>query len=292
MRSLSEAFTAIVRFPGRTLVSVLAITMALVLFGAFGLLAYYSHTIMDLLRKNEEISVYIEDRLSDADMLALDASISPLPEVESTRIVSREDAAGEFERMFGENLLSTLEENPLPRSIVVVVGDGYRNAISFQQIGKKLEAMNGVESVEYGREWMAKMDFVLMIILGVEVTLGVLVGIAGIIIISSSIGTNVAIRREAIEIMRLVGATEGFIRRPFYMEGFIQGASAGIVAYAVLVGPIFWANRSVPDFEVYLHTFGISAELLMRASCFLGSLIPAGALLGLFGSHLAVRRTV
>lgn len=291
MRSVNEAFSAIFRSPGRALVSVLAISMALVLFGVFGLLTVYAHGLMDLLRKNEEISVYIDERVSDGDMLALDASISQLPGVETTRIVSKDDAAVEFERMFGENLLSALERNPLPRSIVVTVAPGYRTADGFTRLGKRLDTLTGVESVEYGREWMAKMDFVLLIVLGVEITLGALVGIAGIMLISNSIAMTVIVRREAIEIMRLVGATERFIRSPFYLEGIIQGFAAGLLACGMLIGPYFWARHSVPDFEIYMHTFGISLHLLETAAWYLVWLVPAGSLLGLLGSGLAIRRS-
>jgi cell division transport system permease protein len=282
----------LVRFPGRTAASVLAISMALILFGVFGTIAVYTHGLIDLLRGNEEISVYLKDELSDAGMLEIDSAVAKLPGVESTRVVSKEDAAAEFERMFGDNLLSALDENPLPRSLIVTVAPEFRNAAGFEKVGRPIELMRGVESVEFGREWLGKMDFVFFVILILEIVLGVLVGIAGVIIIANTVGMHAASRREAIEIMRLVGATERFIRRPFYLEGAFKGLLAGIIAYSALCGPYIWVRYSLPDFELYLHTFGISKEIIETAGIYLAILIPTGGLFGLLGSHAAIRRSV
>lgn len=290
MRSIREAFAAVFGFPGRSAVSVLAITMALILFGVFGLVAGYTRGLLDLLRKGEEISVYLEDSQTNADMLVLDSKIAKLPEVETTRVVSKEDAAAEFERIFGENLLSAFEDNPLPRSIVVTVAPGYRTARDFDRLGRFLNSMEGVESAEYGREWMAKMDYIFVVATVIEGILGVLVGIAGIIVIANSIRLAMITRRETIGIMRLVGATEAFIHRPFYFEGAILGLLAGMLASGVFYGVYFWAGHSIEDFEVTVYAFGVSREMVRQAAIGLALLIPAGMLLGLFGSRVAMRK--
>jgi cell division transport system permease protein len=215
-----------------------------------------------------------------------------MPGVESTRIVSKENAAQEFERIFGKNLLSTLEENPLPRSIVVIMASKYRTAADFSIIASRIERLNGVESIEYGREWIKKMDtFFLLFIIG-EIALIVLVSIAGILVVSGSIGLTVVARRGEIEVMRLVGATERFIRRPFYLEGVFQGLAAGILAFCALYGTYLWVLGSVSDLEVYLRILGFRKDEFVSGGQYLAGIIPAGLLLGLLGSYIAVRRDV
>jgi cell division transport system permease protein len=225
-------------------------------------------------------------------MLTLDASIASLPGIESTRIVSKESAASEFERMFGKNLLSTLKENPLPRSIVVTMAQHSRTADDFERVASRIEGMNGVESVEYGKEWIRKMDtFFFLFVIG-EIVLITLVSIAGILVISNSIGLTVVARRGEIEVMRLVGATGGFIRRPFYLEGVFQGLAAGVLAFCALYGTYLWMLSSVPDLDVYLRILGFREDEFVSGGRYLAGIIPAGLFLGLLGSYIAVRREV
>jgi len=290
MRALTDACKGIARKPGRTFLSVMGITVALVMFGVLGSITFCAHGFMEKLRKSEEITIYILDSLPDADMLALDALISKAPEVESTRIVTKENAAREFEQLFGKNLLSSIEENPLPRSIVVTMAKGHRTAMDFQRLASRTETMTGVESVEYGREWMSRMDTFFFVFFIGEMLLVLLVGVSGILIISNSIGITIVSRRGEIDVMRLVGATESFIRRPFYFEGILQGFVAGVVAFCVLYGIHIWLLGSVPELDVYLHIFGFRKEQFLSAGTYLGLIVPAGMILGLVGSSLALRR--
>lgn len=290
MSAFHEAMQNIRRRRGRTVLSVLAITLAMVLLGVFGILTAYAQGFVEKLRESEEISIYLQDSVSDADMLALDASVTALSGVASTRIVSKEEAAAEFEKLFGSHLLTSLEENPLPRSIVVSMDSKHRTSADFERIGRRIENLAGVESVEYGREWMANMDRVLSFFYVIEGILLFLVGIAGVLITSNSIGMTVVVRREAIEIMRLVGATEGFIRRPFYFEGLIQGLLAGALAFLLLFAPWLWLQYSVSSLDIHLRVIGLSRGAFDSGIWYLLVLVPSGALLGWIGSRLALRR--
>ncbi len=290
MRALTDACKGIARKPGRTFLSVAGITVALVMFGVLGSITFCAHGFIEKLRKSEELTIYILDSLPDADMLALDASIAVAKEVESTRIVTKENAAREFEQLFGKNLLSAIEENPLPRSIVVTMAKGHRSAGEFQRLASRAEAMNGVESVEYGREWMSRLDTFFFVFFIGEILLVLMVGVSGILIISNSIGITVVARRGEIDVMRLVGATESYIRRPFYFEGILQGFAAGILAFCVLYGIYIWLLGSVPDLDVYLHIFGFRKEDFLSGGQYIALIIPIGMVLGLVGSSMALRR--
>ena len=126
MYAVREAVRGMSRTPYMTLISIVTITVTLTVLGVFGIITLFSNGLMYKIRKSEEINIYIKDDTSDEDMLALDAVIAAMKEIESTRILSKEDAAKEFEKMFGSGLLNDLEKNPLPRTKVVVMAEGYR----------------------------------------------------------------------------------------------------------------------------------------------------------------------
>ena len=292
MRVLREAFKETVRTPVRTLTTILTITLALILLGVFGFITAYSYGFANNVKKSEEISVYLKDDLSDAEMLALDSAISSMTGVGTTKIVSKEEAAEEFKKMFGNNLLSSLEDNPLPRSIQITMAPSHRMVRNFESIVNRITAMKGVETVEYGREWIAKAETFLLLLLVVETVLFLLVIVSGILIIANTIGLAVVARRDTIEVMRLVGATEGFIRRPFYLEGIVQGLCAGILASAILAGACFWLEYNVPNLSLYLYMAGAGTMDFQGHEWYIAFLIPLGAFLGWLGSFLAVRRAI
>jgi cell division transport system permease protein len=292
LRALTESLKAAGQTPLRTFVTILTITLALILLGIFSFITAYSYGFANNVKKSEEISVYLKDDLSDEDMLVLDSAIRALTGVGETKIVSKADAAREFEKMFGSNLLSTLEENPLPRSILVTMAPGYRTARYFESTGNRITSMKGVESVEYGKEWIAKAETFILLLLAIETILFSLIVIAVILIISNTIGLAAASRRDTIEIMRLVGATEGFIRRPFYLEGILQGLCAGILATIILGIVCFWLENNVPNLGLYLYMAGTWGMKFQGNEWYIIFLIPLGAFLGLLGSFLAVRSTL
>jgi cell division transport system permease protein len=110
------------------------------------------------------------------------------------------------------------------------------------------------------------------------------------LVISNTISMTILARRETIEIMRLVGATDGFIRRPFYFEGFIQGIVSGTVTFVLLYGVWRWIHHAVPDIDAYIFMFTIGGERPLSNELLMALIIPLGGLLGVFGSFVAVRR--
>ena len=290
MYALREAIQGMIRTYYMTLISILTITVALILIGIVSIITFYANGVVNKVRGNEEIDIYLKDEISDGDMLALDETIASMREVESTRIVSKEDAAKEFEKIFGSDLLSALEENPLPRSIVVTMSKGHRMSSDLERFTERLKTVDAVESVEYGKEWISKLDIFFLIFIIVEVILFTIIVTACILVISNTITLTVIARKEAIEIMKLVGATTSFIRRPFYFEGLIQGLISGIIAFILFYGSYLWFHYVFPDIDVYWYMFGIKELQYYSYPWIISIIIPVGGLLGLLGSFVAVRR--
>jgi len=289
--ALREAVRGMYKTRTMTIISVVTITVALIILGLLSLLTLFVHTFVDSVMKTEELNVYVNDSLPDADLLALDKAINDMPEVESTRILTKDDAARELERIFNEDFLTGLGTNPLPRSIIVTMAQGYRMSDDLERVASQVRGRNGVESVDYGREWVARMDIIFLVFLFVEVVLFTIISSACLLIISNTIGLTVIARKETIEIMRLVGATEGFIRRPYYFEGLIQGLLSGIIAFGLLYGSYFWILHIVPNLDLFFFMFKIHGISVMSHKIIIVSIIPVGAFMGVVGSFFAVRGT-
>jgi len=288
--SLREAVQGLVRTCNMSLISIVTISVALIMFGIVSIITLYANGVVNKVQKSEEINVYLKDEMTDAEMLALDETIESMSEVESTRIISKEDAAKEFEEMFGSDLLLSLKENPLPRSIVITMAEGHRMSSEMEKLAQRIRSVDNVESVEYGKELMSKLDIFFLIFIIVEAILIAFVLAACILVISNTITLTLIARREAIEIMRLVGATDSFIRKPFYIEGLLQGLISGILAFLIFYGIYLWVQYAIPDINVYTYMFGIKEIKYLTYPWLVALIIPAGGFLGVLGSYLAVRR--
>ena len=290
MHAFREAVQGIIRTRNMTIISILTITIALIMFGVVGIITLCANGVINKIQRSEEVNVYLKDEMSDGDMLALDEAIESMREVESTRIISKEDAVKEFEKIFGGDLLLALQENPFPRSIVITMSKGYRMSNDFEKVAERIRLVDGVESVEYGKEWMSKLDIFFLIFIIVEAFLIAFIVSACILVISNTITLTVIARKEAIDIMRLVGATDGFIRRPFYFEGFLQGLFSGIIAFVIFYGIYLWIYYTFPDIEIYMYMLGITGVVYFSYPWIISLIIPVGGFLGLLGSYVAVRR--
>ena len=292
MFALSEAVRGMLRTRYMTLISIVTITAALILFDAACFITFYAHGIVNKVRGSEEINVYLKDEMSDSDLLALDETIASMKEVKSTRIVSKEDAVREFENVFGEGLLSAMEQNPLPRSIEVAITEKFRSGEDMERFSRHISEAEGVESVEYGKDWVSKMDIFVLLFIIIEAFFVAFIVTACILVISNTITLTLIARKEAIEIMRLVGATDSFIRLPFYYEGLLQGLISGVLAFVSMAGAYWGLHYGFPDAKVYTYMFGLTGEMFLFKPLFISSIIPVGGFLGLLGSCVAVRRAV
>jgi len=183
--------------------------------------------------------------------------------------------------------LDGLDFNPLPSSFFIELKEDFRGLESVESVARRLLAMEGVEEVEYGREWIDRFETLMMFLkLGMTAVGGVL-AVGLLFIISNTIKLSVYSRLDEIEIMKLVGATNSFIKAPFIIEGIIQGFLGAIVSllsliivYKIIISRI---NDSV------ILTFGLSDISFIHPKAMLAMII-AGTSLGLIGSVLSLGR--
>jgi len=265
------------------------ISVCLLLVGGYLLLTHNLQGALQNLKTEVRLTVYLRDGFPAADMNTLQDRLASLPEVHSVVFISKEQALEEFGAMLAENrsLIEGLESNPLPASLRINPAPAHRN---FQGVSSILNAIGDdplVEDVLYGKEWLDRLDKVLAILKIGSIVLGIALSLAAVFIISNTIKITVMARKEELEIMRLVGATEGFIRVPFLVEGILQGVAGSILSIGLLYA--LYRFLVIKTGPALLSTFHMDTlSFLPRTSILL--ILASGMIIGGLGSLASVGR--
>ena len=274
------------------------IALSLLVFGLFLLVTIGLYDALRSMKARIEMEVYLETHRSPKEALAFKEEIEKIAGIQSVRYISKDEAAYEFTKVFGDSLLVALSENPLPTSLRIVPAPEFRTVEEMARIAKDVRSRDEyqiIEEIDYGAAWVREFDLLLVGIMTVDLFLGAVVGLASILVVSNAVRLSVFARREVIEIMKLVGATDGFIRRPFFVEGLLEGTLGGTLAAVALYFvqlwalQLFYAPRSVDYFSFMPNFPGMFSASAIKGAF---ALIPVGALLGAVGSSLSLRRVL
>lgn len=277
--SLREALAAFRRAPVLTGLSAAMIALSLFVVGLFGVAAHNIRVVLDQVEARVEVVAYLRDDAPAAEVDALQSEISGMGQVREVIYISRtqalelaRDQLTDFESIFSE-----LDTNPFPASLQVTLHPGQRSSEAVHTIAERIERYPFVEDVRYGQDWLDKV-YLLRRVAGAAALVvgGAFAAVAGLII-SSAIRLAMFARRDEIAIMRLVGATNGFIRRPFLLEGLGTGVLGSLLALPAT----YLVFRLLSDSVIELEW--------MPPGWVVGGL-ALGALFGAFASSRAVRR--
>ena len=253
-------------------------TIAFSLF-AFGLFALVALNIRNALREVEsrvEIRAFIGEGTPIEAVSSAMGDVAAFPEVLDVKYLSPEDALKVARRELRE-FRDEYEAGFLPGSIDIQLKDGYRDPRTVDAVAARLRTYPFVDDVVYGQEWIEKLSRIQNIATIVGTVLGLVFAAVATIIIGATIRMTVLARTREIAIMRLVGATDGFIRRPFLIDGFVKGVLGGALALLLT----WLAHR--------LISAGVIETIFFdRRLALLGLLF--GALIGLIGSAISVGR--
>lgn len=234
------------------------------------------------------ISVFLRLGASQTATQALAGQIRAMPGVADVRYISPTAALKEFKRLSGfGNTLDLLDSNPLPAVLLVRPANQGASAGAAQKLAQTLGRLPGVALAQFDLEWVRRLDAILRLAQRGVLILALLLGIAVLLVVGNTIRLAVLSRRSEIEVIKLIGGTDAFIRRPFLYAGLFQGLFGGLLAWilvaaslALLAGPVRnLAGLYGSDFEL--------AGLGLRAGTIL---LLGGAALGWSGSRLAVGR--
>ncbi|MBL8997597.1 MAG: ABC transporter permease [Gemmatimonadales bacterium] len=274
--AVREAFRAFNRAPMLSALSVTTIAFSLFAFGLFGLVAVNMRAALDQVEERVEIRGFVAAGTAPEATSAAVGDIAAFPEVGSVRLVTEVQALERARRELGE-FQDVFEAGILPASIEVRLREGYRDPETVRTIARRFEAYDFIDDIRYGEEWVEKLYNMRNIATAVGITLGLIFAGVAVIIIGSTIRMAVLARSREIHIMRLVGATDGFIRAPFLIEGFLKGLLGGLLALALTYVTYTFVGQYLVQatyFEPALAVFGVLA----------------GALIGLLGSAVSVGR--
>jgi cell division transport system permease protein len=271
-----EALLAFRRAPLLSALSITTIAFSLFAFALFGLVALNIRKALQQVEDRVEIRAFVADRTPSDAIAAAMGDIAAMPQVGRVIYVTPAQALQRARRELGE-FSDVFEGEFLPGSIEVQLKPGFRDPATVKTTAGRVQAYEFVEDVRYGEEWVEKLYRLRTISTAAGVALGLAFAVVAIIIIGATIRMAVLARGPEIAIMRLVGATDGFIRLPFLIEGFAKGILGGLLALLLT-----WiANAVVNEYFIETTFFGGAVAALG---------VLGGALLGFLGSAMSVGR--
>ncbi len=279
MSSVEGAIDALRRAPGLAALSAASIGLSLFVLGMFALVTHNLDLNLRDIEGRVEVVGYLRDDISAQQLEVLQNDIRSFPEVSDVVHVSKFEAMRNAMRELEEfrEVFTDLEMNPLPASVEIQLKPDHRDPDSVQRVADLVSLYPFVEDVQYGREWVDKIYQLRRLGGAVAAVLGIAFAIVAVLIIGTTVRMAILARRDEIIIMRLVGATDSFIRRPFLLEGLITGLVGGAFALGLTYVAFVAVDRSLLDVMWLPNLWALGGAL-------------AGGVLGLLASAAALRR--
>jgi len=278
-----EALLSFRRAPLLSVLSVTTIAFSLFTVGLFGLVAVNLRQALRGIEERVEVVAYIF-RGTPAETIAIASQdISAFPEVSDVSYVSEEEALkrARAELVEFRDAYRDLQVNPLPASIEVRMKDGHRDAATVGRVAQRLRGFGFIDDVRFGREWVQKLDHLRNLTGLVGLVIGLAFAAVAVVIIGVTIRLTILQRAREISIMRLVGATNWFIRGPFLLEGALKGLLGGLLSLVLCyAGYLLFRDNSG----------GTLSGLIFFRPEQMVLIIVFGVLLGLAGSLVSVGR--
>ena len=284
--SAIDAFRRLVQTPGQTLPTCLVIAIALALPTLFYLLLNNLEGQAQRWQSPAQISVYLHKRASPAAIENLQQQLDSRGDIDATRYISEAQALREFQETSGfTDVLSSLDDNPLPA--VIVVTPKQLSVESMSALTEQLAGESIVDSVQLDLEWVARLQQIVAVASRLATVLTALLALGVVLIVGNVIRLSIANRKEEIVIAKLVGASNGFVRRPFLYTGVCYGLFGGLLAVIMVALAAFWLASPVARLAtLYAANFELQGLGFNGAI----SLVFGASVLGCLGAWLSVSR--
>ena len=284
MRLLTrEALLSFRRAPLLSALSITTIAFSLFTLGLFGLVAINLREALRGIEERVEIVAFVLRGTPTETITLATQDIAAFPEVQDVSFVSEEQALARARAELVEfrDAYRDIKANPLPASIEVRLKEGFRESASVGRVAERIRGFGFVDDVRYGRDWVQRLDHLRNVTGLVGVVIGLAFAGVAVVIIGVTIRLTILQRAREISIMRLVGATNWFIRGPFLLEGALKG----------LLGGFFSLALCYAGYLLFRDTTGgpFSGLIFFRPEHML-VIIVFGVLLGLGGSLVSVGR--
>lgn len=261
---------------------VISVSLVLFLLGVLGFVLINAHELSDYFRESLSFSVMLDDEAKEADIRMLQKDLDAKKYVKSTEYVSKEEAAAKMQEELGEDFINFLGDNPLPPTIDVYLFADFTSPDSVSKIEKYVLQYPFVKEIYYRdsllfliNENVKKISLFLLVI-------STFLFLIALTIINNTIRLSIYSRRFLIRTMQLVGATKGFIRRPFIIQSAIQGLIAALLAMCLLMGLLYMIEK-----EFFMMFTFESTKLLILLGVFI---IVTGVLINIISTFFSVNR--
>ncbi len=259
----------------------LTIALTLVIFGSAYVMLDNVDRATRRLQSRYRMDIFFDELLSDQEAFTVYEQVRLLDGFQSTEFVNKNRAAEICRELIGLDPVEFLGFNFLPAGAIVYVATEHRTARRMELLAGRIEALDGVSEVSYPGELVSIMERFLQIAIYGGMIIGFIVLLGAVFLVSNTIKLSIYAKREAIDILYLMGATRRFIRFPFLIEGTLQGILGSILALAVVVGLLDLGNYILEQFVLYR---------VIQPPFLPGGIVIMGIILGLIGSSRSIRK--
>lgn len=263
--------------------AVFSIFLVLMVVGVLFIAEQHTQKLIEYMRSKYKIEVFFADSITDKQAEQTVLEIRKIPGVYSTTLITKDQALQIYKSQFDEDLLEFLDYNPLPSSCVVNIARKKNGLLHVEPIIYKIQSMKGVDSVNHQGRLISRIEkFYEQGLLGLSMVAFAIM-LVTVMIISNTIKLSIYSKKDLIQALKMIGATNSFIRMPFILEGIFQSILGASLAAGLLYGAVFGVNVLLGQ----LTTFTIHVQWY-----FLGWLFLIAVVISLFGSSRAISRFV
>ncbi len=269
--------------------AIVVVLFSLLLVGGFVLMTQFIGQVATDIEQKVEIEVFMKDSAPKEDVYAIERKIKALKDVDSVEYISKKEALEIFVKRNRNNqdLIQDLPGNPLPASYRVFLKNPQKVEDVAEKINLFSEKEGSIESMNYGRDYVRKIFAVTNWLRFLMLAGIILLSVVSLMLIANTIRLAIYARRKEIAIMRLVGASNWFIRWPFLLEGIIEGLAGSLLAIGVLATLRYIFQSKLESSLQFLASVQISPAFFQNL---LVILLASGMLIGAAGSMIALRR--
>ena len=230
-----------------SLSTMLSISLVLLMLGSMGFIYLNTQRLTNYIKENVGFTLILQENIKKVDRLQLQKSLDASPEIKSTEFVSKEDAAKILESDLGEDFITFLGFNPLSASIDVYMNAEYANEKRIEALENELQKKPIIKEIIIPKDLIAAINNNIKKLSTILISFCSLLLIVAIALINNTIRLTVYSQRFTIQSMKLVGATNAFIRKPFIRNGVLQGVFAALIGIVFLIIGLFSLHKEMPE---------------------------------------------
>jgi len=268
-------------------VTIITIALSVLIASSFALFLINTGDIMASWKDGVKIMAYLRADTPEKDIPGIRKKINGIYGVSDAVFISKDEALSILKSQMDRQsaLLDELETNPLPDAIEIRMMAASQNWDNIETLAKQIESMPEVDAVEYGQRWLGRFTDIFELFRLTTYGLGGVFFMAAVFIVANTTRLVLYTRREEVTVMRLVGATDRFIKLPFYIEGIIQGTIGGILGLSVLLGAFLIISANLNQ-DFYSGLF----EIRFFSPIIFFSIIFCSMIVGWLGSYLSLKQ--